>query len=199
MRIIAGTMRGRSIETPKGLDTRPTTDRVREALMSSLYSLRGTFEGAVVLDAFAGSGALGLEALSRGADEALFCDCDRRAIQAVQRNIASFGLSPDVAQALQRDVVKAGLPVRSRPFDLVFLDPPYAMKTEDVLSMVDRWASCGAVADGALVVYEHSAAAEAAHDAFEVAARKRYGKTAVTIGRWRTGSADSGALEGRML
>ena len=76
MRIVAGEFRGRSIEAPRGENTRPTTDRVREALMSSLYSLRGGFEGAVVLDAFAGTGALGLEALSRGARSATFYEND---------------------------------------------------------------------------------------------------------------------------
>ena len=93
MRIVAGRMRGKTIEAPTGDGTRPTTDRVREALFSSLYSLRGGFDGAVVLDAFAGSGALGLEALSRGARSCTFVERDRSArkvLEMVRRDRTRF-------------------------------------------------------------------------------------------------------------
>ena len=95
MRIIAGEFRGRSLKSLKGDETRPTTDRVREALMSSLVSARGTLEGARVLDAFAGSGALGLETLSRGAAHVLFSELGREAARIVESNVTSLKLSRD--------------------------------------------------------------------------------------------------------
>ena len=93
MRIIAGEFRGRPLKSLKGDATRPTTDRVREALMSSLVSARGTLEGARVLDAFAGSGALGLETLSRGAAHVMFCEQGKEAARVVEGNISSLKLS----------------------------------------------------------------------------------------------------------
>ena len=90
MRIIAGEFRGRKLDAPKGDGTRPTTDRVRESLMSALVSLRDGLDGAVVLDAFAGSGALSLEALSRGADTAVLCERDRDAAAVIERNITTL-------------------------------------------------------------------------------------------------------------
>ena len=92
MRIIAGEYRGRRLQAPKGDATRPTTDRVRESLMSALSSARGGFEGAVVLDAFAGSGALGLEALSRGAASAHFFEKDGVALRALCANVEALGV-----------------------------------------------------------------------------------------------------------
>ena len=106
MRIIAGKYRGRRLDAPKGQGTRPTTDRVRESLMSALHSARGGFAGAVVLDAFAGSGALALEALSRGADRAVLCERDREAAGVIERNLRTLGLSPDRARLMRADVVK---------------------------------------------------------------------------------------------
>ncbi|MGE5564395.1 MAG: 16S rRNA (guanine(966)-N(2))-methyltransferase RsmD [Bacillota bacterium] len=122
MRIIAGEWRGRSIEAPPGLSTRPTADRVRETLFSMLTSRLGNFEDLRVADLFAGSGALGFEALSRGAAHATFVDCDGQAIAAIRGNAAKLG-------ATERTQLIAGsalaLP-RCEPFDLIFADPPYA-------------------------------------------------------------------------
>ena len=122
MRIIAGEWRGRPIEAPAGLATRPTADRVRETLFSMLASRLGGFEDLRVADLFAGSGALGLEALSRGAASATFVESDSGATAAIRRNAAKLGAS-------ERALVLAGsalaLP-KSQPFDLVFADPPYA-------------------------------------------------------------------------
>ena len=122
MRIIAGEWRGRPIDAPAGQTTRPTADRARETLFSMLASRLGPFDDLRVADLFAGSGALGLEALSRGAASATFVESDRRAVAAIKHNAARLG-------ADERVHVFGGsalaLP-RSDPFDLIFADPPYA-------------------------------------------------------------------------
>ena len=184
MRIVAGTLRGRAIDAPLGEGTRPTIDRVREALFSSLYSLRGGFEGAVVLDAFAGSGALGIEAVSRGARQAIFYENDAKAAKVVKRNLEACGI---VAPVIQRDILQAPPTNQNPPFDLVFLDPPYAYAPATVLGMVRALADSGALAPGAIIAYEHDmkTADDVAHAAsdlgFDPKKSKKYGKTAVTI------------------
>jgi 16S rRNA (guanine966-N2)-methyltransferase len=121
LRIIAGTRRGHKIAAPKGLDTRPTSDRVRE----SAFNLIGPVDGASVLDLFAGSGAMGLEALSRGAESATFVESDRDACRTINRNLDKLELSgakvlcQDALTALRADA-RAG-----RRYDLVLVDPPY--------------------------------------------------------------------------
>ena len=120
MRIIAGKWRGRTIEAPPGLDTRPTADRARETLFSMLASRIGTFEGLRVADLFAGSGALGLEALSRGAISATFVETDPKASAVIRRNAEKLGGS---AQVLTVSAI--ALP-QAEPFDLIFADPPYS-------------------------------------------------------------------------
>lgn len=129
LRIVAGRAGGRRIDAPPGSDTRPTSDRVREAVFNALESL-GVVDGAQVLDAFAGSGALGIEALSRGAAHATFSDTDPQAIEVVARNLTTLGLGSAatvVARAAERSLAAAG------PFDLVLLDPPYAYSDWDGL------------------------------------------------------------------
>lgn len=121
MRIVAGALRGRKLQAPQGMATRPTADRVRETLFSMLASRLGTFEGLRVADLFAGSGALGLEALSRGAAFACFVEQDRRAIDAIRANIAALGVE-DRCQLLARSAL--ALPP-AEPFDLILADPPY--------------------------------------------------------------------------
>lgn len=213
MRIVAGTLRGRSIDAPAGEGTRPTIDRVREALFSSLYSLRGGFEGAVVLDAFAGSGALGIEALSRGAAQAVFYEHDAKAANVLKRNLANCGLAgksgrndaapwmPEAnpssgagalgsaisTRVVKRDVLAAPPTTQQPPFDLLFLDPPYAYDATRVLAMVCTLAETGALADGAIIVYEHAiadakAVTQAAEEAgFTQESSKKYGKTGITV------------------
>jgi 16S rRNA (guanine966-N2)-methyltransferase len=122
MRIIAGAWRGRVIEAPPGPQTRPTADRARETLFSMLTSRLGSFEGLRVADLFAGSGALGFEALSRGAAHATFVENDPSAIAALRRNATKLG-AVDRVQISARSAL--ALPP-SEPFDLVFADPPYA-------------------------------------------------------------------------
>lgn len=120
MRIIAGQWRGRPLTAPKGDATRPTADRTRETLFSMLLSRVGSFEGLAVGDFFAGSGALGFEALSRGAANCIFVEQDRAALDAIRANGDRLGLRPDIRQS---SVLSLG-PVQ-KPLDLIFMDPPY--------------------------------------------------------------------------
>jgi 16S rRNA (guanine966-N2)-methyltransferase len=122
MRIIAGEWRGRPIEAPVGSSTRPTADRARETLFSMLASRLGSFDDLRVADLYAGSGALGLEALSRGAASALFVESDANAAAAIRRSAEKLGASERV-----RVIMGSALALpRSEPFDLIFADPPYA-------------------------------------------------------------------------
>lgn len=162
MRIVGGKWRGRQIEAPEGRGTtRPTTDRTREAIASMILSARGLdLTGDSVLDAFAGSGAMGLELLSRGAARATFVDRDRRAAARVRRSAEALGAGEGEVRSLAGDVfslVSRGL--AGAPFDVVFLDPPYAVAAERVTALVDELAASGQLAPGAVVVYERAAEA----------------------------------------
>jgi 16S rRNA (guanine966-N2)-methyltransferase len=117
VRVVAGEFRGRRLAAPRGVLTRPTADRVREAL----FSMLGDVTGARVLDLYAGSGALGIEALSRGAESAVFVERDARAAAVIERNLASLGLDQ---QVVRQDAVRF-LARHAGIFDLVFCDPPY--------------------------------------------------------------------------
>ena len=121
MRIIAGQWRGRSLAAPKGLQTRPTADRTRETLFSMLVSRLGSFEDLRVADLYAGSGALGFEALSRGATHCTFVENDRAAIDAIRANAAALGATGIEVMAMSA----ARLPL-AQPFHLILADPPYA-------------------------------------------------------------------------
>ena len=125
MRIIAGQAGGRRLRSPKGMATRPMMDRAREALFSSLGPL---LPGAAVLDLYAGSGSLGLEALSRGAESAVFIEQGRRALEALRDNVDSVGLGGSVVVS----DVAAYLERCNQQFDLVFVDPPYALELASV-------------------------------------------------------------------
>jgi len=118
MRVVAGRFKGRTLHAPRGRDTRPTSDRVREAL----FSVLGDVEGAAVLDLYAGSGALGIEAVSRGATSATFVDSDEKAVAAIRRNLSDVGID---AKVHRRDAL-AFLGSAEGPYDLVFADPPYS-------------------------------------------------------------------------
>jgi 16S rRNA (guanine966-N2)-methyltransferase len=117
VRVVAGAFKGRRLQAPRGARTRPTADRVREAL----FSILGDLEGARVLDLYAGSGALGIEALSRGAESALFVERDPRAVAAIERNLAAVGVD---ATVVRTDALRF-LDRAEGSFDLVFCDPPY--------------------------------------------------------------------------
>lgn len=189
MRIIAGTLRGKTIQAPKGEGTRPTIDRVRESLFSSLYSHFGGFEDVHVLDAFAGSGALGLEAVSRGAASAVFFEADPQAAKVVERNISDCRLGAPQCVLRRADVLTSA-PLRPRhPFNLVLLDPPYAMDPTLVFDLLDRLAAAGALSPDVLVCYEHAIATDLAPFAaqaqagWEQVGRRKYGKTMVSTFR----------------
>ena len=142
MRIIAGAWRGRTLAAPPGDATRPTADRAREALFSMLASRIGSFEGLVVADIFAGTGALGLEALSRGAAHCTFVEHDRAALTALKANIAALGAAADVLP-----IGVAALGLARRPCDLLLFDPPYGSGGGGAL--IERltrlgWAGAGA-------------------------------------------------------
>lgn len=143
MRIIAGDWRGRKLVAPEGQSTRPTADRVRETLFSMLVSRIGSFEGLRVADLYAGSGAMGLEALSRGAELACFVEQAAGALAAIRANIATLG-ADERSRLLARSAT--ALPGQT-PFDLIFADPPYApgSGTAAVNAIRDAgWASDGA-------------------------------------------------------
>ena len=122
MRVVAGTARGIRLSTPKGAEIRPTSDRAKEAIFNSLHS-RSAIEGKQVLDLFAGTGALGIEALSRGAKKATFVDKSSKSLKLVQENLRKSGFEKE-AEIFKKDSVD-WLRKNSKPFDLVLLDPPY--------------------------------------------------------------------------
>lgn len=163
MRVVGGKWGGMPLESPEGRGvTRPTTDRNREAMASMILSARGLdLEGASVLDAFAGSGAMGIELLSRGAERCTFIDQDTRAAARVRRNLAKVGADKAACSVLRGDACQ--LAERGRiagaPFDVVFLDPPYALSAGVVSAMLKHLVAQGALRSGATVVYERSAQA----------------------------------------
>lgn len=190
MRIVAGELRGRAIDSPSEKTTRPTTDRVRESMFSSILSRTDdlSIEGFSVLDAFGGSGALGFEALSRGAARCAFWEQDADARSVLEKNAASLGLDRHRWSCKSGDVLASSAKPLSFgvPYDLVTLDPPYALDPSEVAAFVARLAEHGDVKAGTIVVYEHvkdnMAAAAAAFeglDCVEVTGHKKYGKVAV--------------------
>lgn len=185
MRIVGGRWRGRAIEAPEGRGTtRPTTDRTREQVASMILSEAGLdLSGASVLDAFAGSGAMGLELLSRGAARATFVDRDRRAAARIRRTAASLGARAEEVACLSGDVFAlAGRGLVGAPFDVVFLDPPYAVGADRVSGLVSALAGSGQLAAGAIVVYEHAAGTGGLDCAGLVPVRSRtHGTTTVDL------------------
>lgn len=174
MRIIAGNWRGRPLVTPKGDATRPTADRTREGLFSMLVSRVGSFEGLSVGDFFAGSGALGLEALSRGAASCLFVEQDRAATDAIRANADKFGIRPDIRAT---SVMALG-PARE-PLDLILMDPPY--DTGAGIVALDKLARLGWTGPATLVSIETGAKEVVAAKGFEIDAERVYGKAKITL------------------
>jgi 16S rRNA (guanine966-N2)-methyltransferase len=154
-RIIAGSARGRRLRTPAGEHTRPTTDRVREALFSALESSLGSLQGLRFLDLYAGSGAVGLEAMSRGAGVATLVESDRRTARLVQANADALEFRRAEVVALPVGRVLAQPP--RAPYDVVFLDPPYGLASADVEKVLQQLVDQGWLAHGAVVVVERSA------------------------------------------
>jgi 16S rRNA (guanine966-N2)-methyltransferase len=183
MRVIAGAWKGRHIAAPTGRDTRPTADRVREAIFSAVYSAMGTIEGAVVADLYAGSGALGIEALSRGAASCVFVEIDRRAVSVIQRNLDDLGVAPGDARILHADVGRIGaLAEAMGPVSLLLADPPYRIDAAAFRQVMEALTKRGALEEGALVVYEHAAESAAEWPSgFDAGPTRRYGDTAVSL------------------
>jgi len=173
MRIVAGTHRGHTIYAPPGLDTRPTSDRVRE----NAFNIVGPLDGAVVLDLFAGSGAMGLEALSRGAARAVFVERDPEAVRAIERNLDKLRLT---ARVVRQDVVtalahEAG---SARKYDLVLVDPPYDAYP-DVQPQLARYLPAVLAEDG-LVVVETAARVEPDLP-LTLRTSRKYGSVRITV------------------
>ena len=174
MRIVAGEHKGARIYAPPGQETRPTSDRAREAA----FNLIGPVDGAAVLDLFAGSGAMGLEALSRGAESAVFVESDRAACRAIDRNLEKLRLN---ATVLQQDALRAlaGEASAGRRYDLVLIDPPYEMfsSLQDGLS---TYLPHVLAADG-LVVVETEAREEPELPTLAKRTTRRYGRARITL------------------
>ena len=187
MRVVGGELKGRVIEAPDGRGTRPTTDRVRESVFSSVYSRLPDLSSVEVLDAFAGSGALGIEALSRGACRCTFFERDANARRVLAGNLRSLGLEPACARVRGEDVLKAVHgPLTGGPFGLVLLDPPYALESAEVERFLEQLAANGDIGAGTVVVYEHAhenskevRARFEENASFEVTGLKKYGKIGV--------------------
>lgn len=168
MRVVAGEARGRQIVAPDGNRTRPTSDRVRESIFNMLFSL-GATDDAAVLDLYAGCGALGIEALSRGASSCVFVEQDRRAVACIRDNLEALGYG-DRSTVIQADVLD-WVEHNGSTFDVVLADPPYADDSwKSVLDSVkSRW------------LVAESAEAVAEHPRWDVVRDKTYGTTVVTV------------------
>jgi 16S rRNA (guanine966-N2)-methyltransferase len=174
VRVIAGQWRGRPLVAPKGDATRPTADRTREALFSMLTSRLGSFEGLAVADLFAGSGALGIEALSRGAASCLFVEQDGAALDALKANLAKLGTRGDVRSG---SVMALG-PARA-PLDLIMMDPPYG--TGAGLVALDKLARLGWTNAATWVSIETARDEEVEVAGFAIDTSRVHGKARVTL------------------
>jgi 16S rRNA (guanine966-N2)-methyltransferase len=184
MRIVGGRLRGRTLAAPKSQAIRPTADRLRESLFNILVHAYGDpVTDARVLDLFAGTGALGVEALSRGAAFALFVDDGAEARALLRENVAALGLG-GATRVFRRDATKLGAAHPIEPFSLVFLDPPYGRGLAE-----QALASAGAggwlTADALIVVEEAAKAGFAAPDGFDELERRSYDDTALIVLRHR--------------
>jgi 16S rRNA (guanine966-N2)-methyltransferase len=189
-RIIAGAAGGRRLATAAGRTTRPTSDRAREGLFSTVEAILGGLSGATVLDLFAGSGAVGLEALSRGAADVLLVEADARAAGVIKANIATVGLSGArlVADRVERVLARGPdvPPVMvSAARDFVFADPPYAVTDDEISRMLVLLAAQGWLAPGALVAVERASRSGPPEwpAGYESDRSRRYGEATLWYGR----------------
>lgn len=187
MRVISGTAKGRPLKAVPGMNTRPTTDKVKEAIFSIIGPY---FDGGIVLDLFAGTGGLAIEALSRGMDRAILIDEDRKAIETIRDNVERVGFQSRV-EIYRNDAMRAlsAMARRGLRFDLVFLDPPYKMKNMDETMLMMQEA--GMLNEDAIVVVEHDA--KHVYDGrigrLVNTRRAEYGNIAVSV--YRMGDQDS--------
>jgi 16S rRNA (guanine966-N2)-methyltransferase len=178
MRIVSGRFRGKALLSPTDDSIRPTSDRARESVFNILASRIGVnLDGRKVLDLFAGTGALGLEAISRGATGAVFVDTGAEARGIIRDHIEAFGIA-GIAKLLRRDATELGVAGTMGPFDLVFLDPPYGKGLGE--KALESLGAGGWLAEGATIVLEESAEVELVlPNGFEVDDRREYGAAAV--------------------
>ena len=163
-RVIAGEAGGRRLAVPDGRDTRPTSDRAREGLFATISSIVGPLAGARVLDLYAGSGAVGLEALSRGAEHVLLVEHGARATRVIRQNIEAIGLpgAAVIADRVERVLARGPAPAGGQDgtaqgrYDVVFADPPYALADAEVSRILILLAEQGWLAPGALVIVERA-------------------------------------------
>jgi 16S rRNA (guanine966-N2)-methyltransferase len=155
-RVIAGSAGGRRLRVPAGLQTRPTSDRAREGLFATVSALCGPLTGSSVLDLYAGSGAVGLEALSRGASRVLLVESDPRAVRAILANVTALGLPGARVVTGRVERVLATGPEDAGRFDVAFADPPYAMPDDELAAVLAQLVTAGWLVAGALVVAERS-------------------------------------------
>jgi len=174
MRIIAGERKGHTIYAPKGLDTRPSSDRVRENVFNIVAPW---VEDARVLDLFAGSGAMGLEALSRGAAAVVFVESDAGAVRTIERNLDKLRLTGATVLRLGASVALTQEVAAGRKYDLVLADPPYSMTDYEALARYFP----RVLADDGLLVLESSARSEPELPGLEVRTTRKYGSTRVTV------------------
>lgn len=186
-RVIAGAARGRRLAVPPA-GTRPTSDRVREAVLSAVQSRLGALGGLHVLDLYAGSGAVGLETLSRGAEHVLLVERDRRALEVLRANVGVVGLPGAVALGGDVVALTGHAPPASAapPYDLVFLDPPYDRPDAEVVAVLAGLADHGWLADGALVLVERARRGDALRwpEGYEPDRDRTYGETVVRAALW---------------
>ncbi|GIP52157.1 MULTISPECIES: 16S rRNA (guanine(966)-N(2))-methyltransferase RsmD [Paenibacillus] len=179
MRVISGSARGRTLKAVPGMGTRPTTDKVKEALFSMIGPY---FDGGAVLDLFAGTGGLGIEALSRGMDKAVFVDLEYKSIEVVRSNLKAAGLE-DKAEVYKNDAERAlkALAKREAAFDLVFLDPPYRLKHVDKL--METMDSLKLLKPEATIVVEYDSSFEYpdSFGPFKEVRKAKYGEAAVSV------------------
>jgi 16S rRNA (guanine966-N2)-methyltransferase len=185
-RIISGAARGRRIAVPGGSATRPTSDRAREGLFSALDAALGGLGGLRVLDLYAGSGAVGLEALSRGAAVALLVESDRAAAQVARANLESLGL-PGGRVAADRAERLAATQCPDESYDVIFMDPPYATAARDVARVLTGLADNGWIADAGMVAVERATRGPqwAWPEGFDALKARGYGEGTVWYGRRR--------------
>lgn len=175
-RVIAGVARGRRLAVLEGRDTRPTADRAREGLFSTVGAMLGSLDGIRAVDLFAGSGAVGLEALSRGAAHALMVEANPKAGRVIRENIRTLGLP---GAELVVDRVERALARRpEEPYDFVFADPPYAMADEAVVELLESLRGNGWLAPDALVAVERAKRGRALEwpEGYEAEKDRRYGE-----------------------
>ena len=187
--MIAGEAGGRRLAVPDGRDTRPTSDRAREGLFASIVSMVGSLAGARVLDLYAGSGAVGLEALSRGAEHVLLVESGARAGRVIRANIEAIGLpgAEKVTDRVERVLARGPAPsaAGSGRYDIVFADPPYALAAQEVSAMLTALADHDWLAAGALVVVERATRSGPLSwpAGFEPDRARRYGEATFWYGR----------------